>query len=338
MIQVKLKNRTLQIPNSWESLTRKQFLYTIQVLINHIQGQLSKLDVRILLLIQYTGYQPSRKLVRVWPSKTIYYSRMQIAAIRYRLFYKKSAYKSLMHNWIRNSRPEPESESQLRENITHNLVAISEKIAFPWRQENGQTIINTMMLRNPIPFIRIRTKKVQGLYFNIGIITQTNITARQFADAFDISRAFAQSQDARLLNHLCAILYPGNYSHANAVNSNYHERFTRVPFIVRYAVYLWFTGVTSYFVNHPVYSLLFNGSKNDNPDRISLGLSESILQLSLTGFGGIDEMSNQNVITFFDAQVKSLKKTISDALGKGVKKEELPALLNLSISQIDSLC
>ena len=65
MIQIKLQTRTLQIPNSWESLTRKQFLYTIQVLINHIQGQLSKLDVRILLLIKYTGDQPTRKLVCV---------------------------------------------------------------------------------------------------------------------------------------------------------------------------------------------------------------------------------------------------------------------------------
>lgn len=338
MIQVKLKNRTLQIPNSWESLSREQFLYTIQVLICHIQGQFTKLDVRMLLLMKYTGYQPSRKLVRLWPSKCIYYSRMQFAAFRYRFFYKKSCYKSLMHSWIRYNRPEPETETQLRDNINHNLIILSERISFPWRQENDQAIINTTMLRNPIPFIRIRTKKFYGLYFNIGIITQTNISARQFADAFDISRAFAQSQDARLLNHLCAILYPGNHSYEYAVNSNYHERFTGVPFIVRYAVYIWFTGITSYFVNHPVYSVLFSGQVNDNPERINLGLSESILQLSLTGFGSIDEMSNQNVITFFDAQVKSLKKTISDALGKGIKKEELPSLLNLSISKIDSLC
>lgn len=49
-------------------------------------------------------------------------------------------------------------------------------------------------------------------------------------------------------------------------------------------------------------------------------------------------MSNQNAITFFDTQVKSFKITIYDALMKGVKKEELSALLNLSISQVDSLC
>lgn len=338
MIEINLKSRTLCIPSSWESLSPKQFLYTIQVLINHMQGQLTKTEVRLLLLAFYTGYKPSRIIVRAWPVKFLYYSRMQFAAIHYRLFYKKSAYRTLMHSWIRNSRPEPETESQLRENITYNLVSLSEKIAFPWRHENGQTIINTMMLRNPIPSIRIRSKKIQGLYFNIGIITQTNITARQFADAFDICTAYAKSQDSRLLNILCAILYPGKHNHSQAVNSNYHERFARASFIVRYAVYFWFTGVIAYFVNHPVYSLLFSGSTSNNPDRISLGLSESILQLSLTGFGSIPEMSNQPVIIFFDAQVKSLKKTISDAMGKGVKKEELPALLNLSISQIDSLC
>lgn len=223
-----------------------------------------------------------------------------------------------------------------QEIIGENLVRLSELITFPLRQGKEGLEINNRFARNPLPKIRIGRKTCKGKQFDTGIILRTDIKAREFADAFDSVRAFAKTQDEECLNTLCAILYPAFPDHTCNMISYHHLNFKRVRYEIRYAVMIWFTGIVQYFSEHPVYRLLFAGSV-DSAEKISLGMGETIMHLSLVGFGSKSEMENANLIDYFDLQVKSLKKMIADARGQGAKTEDIASHTRLSYNLIEKL-
>jgi hypothetical protein len=293
MITIQGTRRPIQVPDSWEDLDPGQYIFTVARLLLLVDGKISATDLRVSLLLHYTGYRPRWKLL-------------------------------------------PE-DTERREIINHNLVLLSGLITFPLRS-NG---INTRFNRNPLPRVKIGKEWYVGKRFDAGVIIRTDITAREFADAFDLVKAYAVSRREDCLNSTCAILYPaipGDYR-ANAI-SYHEERFARVSLLERHAILLWFTGVVSYFVDHPDYKVLFSddgSSSHYHPDRVDLGLSEIIMHLSLDGFGSKEEMERSTVVEFFDMQVKSLKKKIAEALASGVKIHELAARSKIPYSTINRL-
>ena len=98
--------------------------------------------------------------------------------------------------------------------------------------------------------------------------------------------------------------------------------FERVSYPVRYAVMIWFTGIVRYFTEHAIYRVLFSGTGEQN-EKINLGMTETIMSLSLVGFGTTAEMERVSVVDYFDMQVKALKKMISDTRGGGATLDDM---------------
>ena len=57
--------------------------------------------------------------------------------------------------------------------------------------------------------------------------------------------------------------------------------------------------------------------------KINLGMTETIMSLSLVGFGTTAEMERVSVVDYFDMQVKALKKMISDTRGGGATLDDM---------------
>jgi hypothetical protein len=293
MITVQGVHRPIHLPESWEELSPRQYLFTISRLLLLMAREITPVDLRISLLLHYTRYRPQR--------------------------------------W----RILPENPER-RERVNHNLVLLSELITFPLRGSE----INTSFKRNPLPLVRIGRQSYAGKRFDVGVVIRTDITARDFSDAFDLLKAYAASGREDCLDALCAILYPAIPGNARANTLSGHERrLARLPLATRLAMLVWFTGVVNYFVEHPDYKLLFSGSGSgsDREDRVDLGLSESIMHLSLDGFGSFAEMERVTVVEFFDMQLKSLKKKIADAIAAGVKVHDIASRAKLPYSTINRL-
>jgi hypothetical protein len=292
MITVQGTRRPIHLPSSWEDLTTRQYLYTVARLLLLVVGQITLPDLRVTLLLHYTGYRPRRwQLIPEQPER--------------------------------------------RATINHHLVLLSELITFPVR--SGE--INTRFHRNPLPFVKIGRERYAGKRFDTGIVTRTDITAREFSDAFDLLKAYAASKREECLDALCAILYPAipGDPRRNAL-SGHERRVARLPVVTRHAILLWFTGVVRYFVDHPDYKLLFSGDSSDhNHDRVDLGLSETIMHLSLDGFGSREEMERATVVDYFDMQLKSLKNKITAAIAAGVKIHDIASRARLPYSTINRL-
>lgn len=229
------------------------------------------------------------------------------------------------------------AKPETKATITENLVRLAELITFPLRDGKNGTELNNQLRRNPIPELRIGRNIFKGKQFDIGIVLRTDITAREFADAFDSVRAFAGTQSEECLNTLCAILYPSFPDYAQNLNSNHYRDFTRVNYGIRYGIMIWFTGIIQYFTEHPVYRILFSGKPEQDSRRISLGMGETIMHLSLTGFGSKAEMENVSLVDYFDLQIKSLKKMIADARAQGARTEDIASHTHLSYNLIEQL-
>lgn len=243
----------------------------------------------------------------------------------------------LIGEWRQFHFPDLSAILERREIINSNLVILSEQIKFPLREGRDGWEVNNCFNHNPIPWIRPRLRKYTGKQFDVGIIIRTNITAREFADAFDIVKVFASTRSGECLNALCAILYPRYSEHNRNIVSAHYKSFERVSYPVRYGVMIWFTGIVRYFTEHAIYRVLFSGSGGQHEEKISLGMSETIMHLSLVGFGTTAEMERVSVVDYFDMQVKALKKMIADAKGGGATLDDVANATKLSYAVIEQL-
>lgn len=281
MKTIQLNKGTLNLPSAWEDLTPKQTEFTFRQLIRLYSGELLPFQFQLALLVEFTGYKPSKK------------------------YFKKKA-------------------EDVKENINFNLIQLAEQINFAFTIQGNKILPNNDFKKNPFQFI-----DSESPYFNRHITVDTNITAKQFSDCLDLLTAYGATDDVDVKQHCLYKLFSVLYQYSMLYACSF-------PVEVAFGVLCWFTGIASFFQQHPVYSVLFNRDKKeeDDPDKINLGMNEIILYLKKEGYADAENLS---VIDFFNAQIKSLKDSISHALGSGIKEDELSIQTGISITNIQRL-
>jgi hypothetical protein len=298
--QPKSSPQEIELPDSWEDLSDKEKIFTFSLMSELFAGTLTPEIARMKMLIEYSGYRPS---------------------------------------WIQIIR-EALTKSDQREIINFNLLKLSEELTFAFTTEENQIIPNYTFKNNPITLIKIGKNKYSGRKFERDITVKTDITAREFADCFDLFSALQQqtSDIARneCVNQICAILYPKSNDYLKNSVSNHHRQMQAVNPSIKFGVILWFTGIVKFYTEHPVYSLLFhrNKTQTDPATKINLGMNEIILELKKEGYGNPYTM---NLNDYFDAQIKYLKSSINKALAEGVKPEKLSSKSGIPLETINKL-
>jgi hypothetical protein len=193
--------------------------------------------------------------------------------------------------------------------------------------------------RNPLSAVDLEGVAYRGKIFNLDITAKTDITAREFVDAFDLFAAFHRlngdaPRQAECLNQLCAILYPADRDHRQNLVSGQHERMSAVPEETKTLILFRFTGIVQHYATHPVYSVLFSSTKKDEGEKIRLGANETALYLTREGYGDPDRMTLND---YFDAQVKALRDTVSHALAQGAKIEKIAQETGLTLETLNKL-
>jgi hypothetical protein len=218
----------------------------------------------------------------------------------------------------------PSITLKYRELVNINLFRMSEQLHFAFTVENDRIVPNLAFKRNPVPELKIEKKHYKGPDFVRDFTVKTDITARQFCDCFDF---------------YCE--YHRNPENANLCIDNITQTLYKIPqstqpsiMHLKFAVFLWFSGIVNFFYTHPVYGILFGatGSENESADKISLGMSETLISLMHEGFN-----PDINLIDFFNAQIKLLKDNIRNALAAGAKITDIANKTKLGISVISRL-
>ncbi|MDR2685068.1 MAG: hypothetical protein LBB53_06775 [Prevotellaceae bacterium] len=217
----------------------------------------------------------------------------------------------------------------------HFFIIVAENMSILFKVIGNEIILDYDFTENPFPNIAKYTPT-----FTRNFTIDTNITARQFADCLDYLREFnntecdvnspeslQQAHELRL--HLLAKI-------AETLYKTDFETAKKLPFEVLFAVQMWFVGISAFFHKHPTYSILFQktGENESENTKISLGMSETLLHLQKEGYGNAPEM---NIVDFFNAQIKSLKDNIADAIAKGAKIADLAVSMKLDTGIISRL-
>jgi hypothetical protein len=300
-IQLNKKN-TLELPETWEDLSFKNKIFTFGILSELIANRITPDIARLKMLIQYTGYKPSG----------------------WKLF--KEAFKK--------------KQTDERETINFNLFRLSEMLNFAFTIEGNVITPNHRFTTSPVPFIKIGKKRYFGRHFELNITANTDITAREFADCFDLLAAQQNLSDDLLkeqcANQLIAILYPKIQNYRQNQGSDHAKQISRLAPEIKFGILFWFMGIVKFYQEHEIYRLLFERSKKgeQTSDKISLGMNEIILSLKKEGFG---EPENITVNDYFDAQIKYLKDTINKAISEGVKKDKLAQSTGIPLHVINKL-
>lgn len=300
MKEIELPDRKLCIPESWEDLNMRQFIFALELLQELSVGMITPDTARFELLFFITGYIQSKK-------------------------FKSKNY--------------PPEEA---ENIQLNLINLAELMNFIFRKEGDVLLPNDVFLNNPFPFIAIGTKKYQGKIFDRGYIPKTDISALEFSDALDIYISMSKNNKnekfvEECINTICAILYPYKNDHRENMRSAHVKRMKKLHPTIRYGIVLWFSGLIRFFTQHPIYGVLF-GTEPEDSTKVSVGMYECVLAVSESGYGDVTTIENQNLISFFDMQVKNLKNVVSKAIAQGIDKIKLANEMKLPLTTIERLC
>jgi hypothetical protein len=231
-------------------------------------------------------------------------------------------------------------ESEEREIINFNLLKLSEELTFAFSLEENRIIPDYSFKTNPIPYIKIGECRYYGKRFELDITAKTDVTAREFADCFDLLSAQrnmeSDSDREECVNQICAILYPMLENYNLNLVSDHHKSMQSIHPAIKFGIIYWFTGIVKFYTEHPVYEVLFkrNGVPDDDNLKIRLGMNEIILSLQKEGYGSPETM---NLNDYFDAQVKYLKDKINNALSKGAKIEDINQQTGIPLSTIIKL-
>lgn len=303
MIEIKTSESTsICLPNRWGEVPLVHLDYAYKLLAELMLGHIEPFEFQMKMLIRLHGIKISRTYAL---NKLVHWLTM--SGTSYRRWYISQ---------IRRS-----------DNIMSSLVYIAEKITFAFYVDDDTKEIKMTydLPRNPFP-------DMGECYFDRRLTVETNITASQFADVYDLETAL-QSESVRqrpnlqltLMRKIAAVLYK--------ITEHKAEQLELWQLVL---IRFWAQSITAYFVYHPVYGLLYKTHRNDTSadDRVALGISETILQLEKSGY---QDAANMDLIRFYMAQIKELKDYIGRAIAAGVKPIQLANDTGLDISVINRL-
>ncbi|MDR1544438.1 MAG: hypothetical protein LBS50_08555 [Prevotellaceae bacterium] len=294
-----MKKIEIILQTTWESLSPKNRRYAFRLLM-------------LLMANIITPFEFQQKMFFAICNTNFIKPKKQISRRLWYFFTNKTKFKNLVSAY----KYDLEFSKILMINIAENL-----NFAF---KIDGKTInINYDFAENPFPNIAAHTPT-----FSRNITVETNITARQFSDTLDTLRAINDDVPAEMRRFLLIKIAEILYKIPNKTAE-------KLPEEVLFGISLWFSSISLFFKNHPIYSILFRKKEGEiETAKISLGMSETILHLQKEGYGKIDEM---NVIDFFNAQIKSLKDSLSASIASGAKKDEIVKNTGLDYATIEKL-
>lgn len=326
MRELKIDKQIVKIPQSWDELTREQYIFLSGLMFKYSMQQIDFDALKIMFLCKILNLQivePKKRL----PLKVLL--KYAWSVIGFKL--SRIRYKISREDFIKFRTVAAEaflSQDKEEDLLAFNLIQIANEITFL-----NTDAIEISLSKNPIPTI---AGLGTGKKFSVGLIIDTDFTAGTYSDAMDLVIAWEETGDINILNYLVALLYTNQDVHSIINSKNTLTKVERLPSMLKYAVYQWFISISAYFFKHPVYMHLFVGKQSEG-EKIRLGMSETIIRLSKSGYGSIQEIRGKNLIEYMDLQIAELQESIRGALAAGMEPVKLAEKTGRTLTQIEQL-
>ncbi len=219
------------------------------------------------------------------------------------------------------------------ETACENLYIISRQIDFIFKDPQN---INSSFLAQLVPEISIKGRLFDKVYkaytIHTGFDTLTcSLTAIQFIEAYEL---LGGSPDKLPL--LAAILYyPKRYVSEEA--HKFAGELKDLDPIQLQAVFLNFLSFTNYLFSCTGFSILRGKALEDNKTKITIGMSESLYNLSTDGLGDVQVIEQLPVIKYLSLLRKKLIESIKAMNDADIDLLEISNKTGLTIKQIKQI-
>lgn len=210
-----------------------------------------------------------------------------------------------------------------------SLYLLSEQIDFIFK--DGQHI-NNCFLAQLLPELMVngKTFKAYEIHTNFGTLT-SSLTAIQFIEAYDLLGCPAEK-----LPLLAAILYyPGQYTSEGAHVLS--KEFIALDDVVLQAIALNFQAFANYLFTSTPFSILYMRKPKEHKPPISIGMTESLYNLSADGLGNVEVIEQMPVIKYLSILRKKLIESVTAMNDAGIDMVEISDKTGLSIKTIKQI-
>lgn len=289
-IDIQLKDRVIQIPNSWYKMDDKQFLPLMDDVVSMAAGIKSVAMVRLNYILRNLGID--------------YKVSDDDACANLALIAEKVTFPFLICYPDNDAALEGLDESsylRCKKIAPNRLTGIS--ISNYLKRLEYRYTLDLCFLRQFLPKVRIGSHTYNGYRIDTDYdMFTTSLTALQFLEA----RECLEGQERLPL--LAAILYsPAPYD--SAVAHSMMKEFEKLDKATQYAIAFNFRAIVNYLFTKTDYKLLTAG-KPGAQKSITTGAMESLYNLSSDGYGNLNEVENMNLLQYLGI----LRKKIIDSV------------------------
>lgn len=332
MITVVARNKTINIPDSWEELAPVQYVATVELLFELIEGRLSILEFRLRLLKELTGYKRSKKR---YDAETIEQINSNLFVLSERLNFPL---KPVYHNPELLDVVSEELKKILLNNFIFDIPQVTvyeDELAMIRSRLNYSVAIHLNMRKNPLPSVETYDAILHGPVFNIdknGLV-DTDIVAQEYVDAMGFYILYQKTKKEDFLDRLVASLYRPEREKYDSFQCQQRLIYIQCLDInTRKGILLFFQNIQEYFLNHPVYGILFQGKEDKNV--ISLGMENTIYNLSKEGYGTKNEISRLRLDDYLGMLLKMLIDSVKNLRALDKNNQEIASQLHLQIETV----
>lgn len=210
-----------------------------------------------------------------------------------------------------------------------NLYLLSEQIDFISKDMQH---INSCFLAQLVPELSVNGRVYKAYNIQTSFETLTcSLSAIQFIEAYELI-----GYPADKLPVMAAILYcPGTYTSEAA--HRLAESFASLDPVLLQAVCLNFQAFANYLFTRTPFSLLYMRKPKEHKPAISIGMAESLYNLSADGLGNVDVIEQMPVLKYLTILRKKLIESITAMYEAGIDLVEISDKTGLSIQTIKQI-
>ena len=207
-----------------------------------------------------------------------------------------------------------------------NLYLLSAQIDFIFKDMN---VINNCFLAQLVPTLIVGNRLFSSCTIHTDFETLTcSLTAIQFIDAYGLLGCSVEK-----LPLLVAILYyPEKYTSEGAHMLS--QTFVDVDPVILQAITLNFQAFSNYLFTRTRFNILYLKKSKDHKPSISIGMAESLYNLSADGLGDVDVIEQMPVIKYLTILRKKLIESVTAMNEVGLDLVEISDKTGLSIKMI----
>lgn len=322
VLKYEIKGKEYEIPNSWEALTPKQFVFLAGLLSEYAQQKISVADVKLRFVIHVLDIDmndvPPKHEEVIFQNLYILTSNIT--------FIFSIKYDSKVWNQL-------SAETRKLAEKTEPMFLPPSPEARILQKQEYHFVVDALFVKQLLPTIRIRYRRFKAYTITTEANNlSTTLTAKQYVDA---SEELSRINDGKgSLAMLTAILYcPKPYSSekAHGLVSTFNNRLYDNQLE---AVALNFQAFMLFLFQRTHFRLLWRKPKAGSTGKYTVGLANGLYNLSTDGYGDLNTVYQYSALEYLELLYKKLLDTVVSMRSGGMDDSAIAEKTNLDINVV----